>query len=176
MYASTNSGGNSDRLATVNKATGATTNIALISVPDIEGMGTDPSGQLWGTSGTQGILYEIDKVTGIGSNGRAIDNGGDYEAIDCYAFSPTITADLALTKSVDNGTPGEGDTVTYTVTVQNTGPGPATVVQIMDQLPSGVTYVSATPSQGTYNSGSGDWFCRQSCQWCNGDVVDSCDG
>lgn len=158
MYASTNNGGNTDRLATINKATGATTSIALISVPDIEGMGTDPSGQLWGTSGTQGILYEIDKVTGIGSNGRSIDNGGDYEAVDCYAFSPAITADLALTKTVDNGTPGEGDTVTYTVTVQNTGPGPATVVQIMDQLPAGVTYVSATPSQGTYDSSSGDWF------------------
>ena len=54
--------------------------------PDIEGLGTDPSGQLWGTSGTQGILYEIDKLTGVGSNGRTIDNGGDYESVDCFAF------------------------------------------------------------------------------------------
>ena len=158
MYASTNNGGSTDRLATINKATGATTNIALITVPDIEGMGTDPTGQLWGTSGTQGILYEIDKLTGAGSNGRPINNGSDYEAVDCYAFSPAVSADLALTKTVDNPTPGEGETVAYTVTVQNTGPGLATVVQIMDQLPTGVTYLSSTPSQGTYDDTSGDWF------------------
>ncbi len=158
MYASTNSGGSTDRLVTVNKATGATTHIALITVPDIEGLGTDPSGQLWGTSGTQGILYEIDKATGVGSNGRTIDNGGDYESVDCYAISPTVTADLGLTKIVNDSTPREGDTITYTVTVQNFGPGPATVVQLMDLLPAGVTFVSAAPSQGTYDPLSGDWF------------------
>lgn len=158
MYATTNNGGSTDRLVTVNKATGATTHIALITVPDIEGLGTDPTGQLWGTSGTQGILYEINKVTGVGSNGRTIDNGGDYEAVDCYAVSPAVSADLGLTKIVNDASPREGDTITYTVTVQNTGPGPATVVQIMDQLPAGVTFVSATPSQGTYDPPSGDWF------------------
>lgn len=158
MYATTNSGGSSDRLITVNKVTGASTNIALITVPDIEGLGTDPTGQLWGTSGTQGILYEIDKATGVGSNGRTIDNGGDYESVDCYAISPAVTADLGLTKIVNDATPREGDTITYTVTVLNSGPGPATVVQIMDLLPAGVTFVSATPSRGTYDPLSGDWF------------------
>ena len=158
MYAAVNNGGTTDRLATINKTTGATTSISLITVPDIEGLGTDPSGQLWGTSGTQGILYEISKTTGVGSNGRTINNGGDYESVDCYAVSPTISADLALAKIVDDAAPREGDTVNYTVTVTNTGPGPATVVQIMDLLPTGVTFVSAVPGQGTYDSISGDWF------------------
>lgn len=158
MYAATNGGGSTDRLATINKSTGATTHIALITVQDIEGLGTDPTGQLWGSSGTQNTLYEINKATGVGSNGRAINNGGDYEAVDCYAISPAVSADLALLKVVDDATPNEGDTVNYTVTVTNTGPGPATVVQIMDLLPAGVTYVSAVPGQGTYDSISGDWF------------------
>jgi len=158
MYASVNSGGSSDRLIRINKSTGATSDVALITVPDIEGLGTDPSGQLWGTSGTQRILYEIDKLTGVGSNGRAIDNGGDYESVDCYAFSPSVTADLSVGKTVDDATPAEGDTVTYTVTVTNAGPGPATVVQLMDLLPSGVTLVSATPGQGTYDAITGAWF------------------
>jgi uncharacterized repeat protein (TIGR01451 family) len=158
MYAAVNNGGTTDRLATINKSTGATTSISLITVPDIEGLGTDPSGQLWGTSGTQGILYEISKTTGVGSNGRTINNGSDYESVDCYAVSPTISADLALTKIVDDAGPREGDTVNYTVTVTNTGPGPATVVQVMDLLPAGVTFVSALPGQGTYDSISGDWF------------------
>ncbi len=157
MYASMNSGGSSDRLVRINKLTGATTNIALITVPDIEGLGTDPSGQLWGTSGTQGILYEINKSTGVGSNGRIIDNGSDYEAVDCYAVSPSVTADLSLGKTVNDATPPEGGSITYTVTVTNLGPGPATVVQVRDQLPAGVTFVSALPGQGTYDPPSGQW-------------------
>jgi uncharacterized repeat protein (TIGR01451 family) len=157
MYASVNSGGSTDRLITINKLTGATTDIAAITVPDIEGLGTDPTGQLWGTSGTQGILYEIDKATGVGSNGRTIDNGSDYESVDCDAFSPSVVADLAVTKAVDKAAPSEGDSVTYTVQVTNTGPSAATVVQISDPLPAGMTFVSATPTQGAYDSATGNW-------------------
>ncbi|NND48113.1 MAG: DUF11 domain-containing protein, partial [Woeseiaceae bacterium] len=158
MYATVNSGGSSDRLIRIDKATGATTDVALITVPDIEGLGTDPSGQLWGTSGTQNVLYEIDKNTGTGSNGRPINNGSDYESVDCYAFSPSVVADLGVTKTVDDPLPPEGDTVTYTVTVTNAGPSTATVIQLSDALPAGVTFVSASPGQGTYDSATGDWF------------------
>ena len=158
MYAAVNSGGSTDRLIRVNKVTGATTDVALITVPDIEGLGTDPTGQLWGTSGTQRILYELDKATGIGSNGRPINNGSDYESVDCYAFSPSVVADLAVTKIVDDAAPAEGATATYTVTTTNTGPGIATVVQLSDVLPAGVTFASAVASQGTYNSTTGAWF------------------
>ena len=158
MYAAVNSGGSTDRLITINKATGATTDVALITVPDIEGLGTDSTGQLWGTSGTQGILYELNKVTGVGSNGRPINNGGDYEAVDCYAFSPSVIADLAVTKIVDDAAPVEGANATYTVTATNTGPGIATVVQLSDVLPAGVSFASAVVSQGTYDSITGAWF------------------
>ena len=158
MYAAVNGGGSTDRLIRINKATGATTDVALITVPDIEGLGTDPTGQLWGTSGTQDILYELNKVTGVGSNGRPINNGSDYESVDCYAFSPSVVADLGVAKTVDNAAPPEGGTVTYTVTVTNAGPSPATVVQLSDALPAGVTFVSAIPGQGTYNGTTGDWF------------------
>ncbi len=158
LYAATNNGGSTDRLVIVNKSTGATTDVALITVPDIEGLGTDPSGQLWGTSGTQGILYEIDKFTGVGSNGRTINNGSDYESVDCFAFSPTITADLNVGKTVDDATPAEGAAISYTVTVNNLGPGPATVVQVMDLLPAGVSFFAASPGQGTYDPVAGDWY------------------
>ena len=158
MYASTNSGGSTDRLIVVDKATGATSNVALITVPDIEGLGTDPTGQLWGTSGTQGILYEINKFTGVGSNGRTINNGSDYESVDCFATSPSVTADLSVAKIVDQAVPQENATVSYTVTVSNGGPGIATVVQVMDLLPGGVTFVSGTSTQGTYDAVTGDWF------------------
>jgi uncharacterized repeat protein (TIGR01451 family) len=66
-------------------------------------------------------------------------------------------ADLALAKSVSNATPNVGDTISYTVTLTNLGPDTATNVQVTDALPAGVSFVSATPSAGTYNSAAGLW-------------------
>ena len=66
-------------------------------------------------------------------------------------------ADLALTKTVSDPTPNVGDTITFTVTLTNQGPDAATGVQVTDLLPAGLTFVSATPSQGSYISGTGVW-------------------
>lgn len=52
------------------------------------------------------------------------------------------SADLSVTKTVDNPTPGEGDTIVYTVTVTNLGPADATSVEVTDVVPAGVAYVS----------------------------------
>jgi len=73
-------------------------------------------------------------------------------AIDVQAAS-----DLSLTKNVDDTTPDEAQHVTYTVTLTNGGPDPATGNVVTDLLPAGVTYVSHTPSQGSYVSGTGVW-------------------
>ena len=59
-----------------------------------------------------------------------------------------LKADLALDKTVDDPTPSEGDTITYTVTLTNNGPDTATGVQVTDLLPAGVTYVSEFPHAG----------------------------
>ncbi len=47
--------------------------------------------------------------------------------------------------------------MTFTVTVVNAGPDQATNVAVTDILPSGLTFVSSTPSQGTYNNTTGVW-------------------
>ena len=66
-------------------------------------------------------------------------------------------ADLAVAKTVNDPTPNAGDNVTFTVTLTNLGPNDATGVQVQDLLPSGLTYVSSIPSQGSYDNGTGAW-------------------
>jgi uncharacterized repeat protein (TIGR01451 family) len=67
------------------------------------------------------------------------------------------TADLSLTKTVNNSTPNIGERVVFTILLNNAGPIAATGVQVTDLLPAGLTFVSAVPSQGTYTSGTGVW-------------------
>ncbi|TYP93828.1 conserved repeat domain-containing protein [Fodinibius salinus] len=64
---------------------------------------------------------------------------------------------VAVTKTVNNGNPEEQETITYTITAANDGEIPVSGVEIEDNLPQGLTFVSATASQGTYNNTSGNW-------------------
>jgi uncharacterized repeat protein (TIGR01451 family) len=67
------------------------------------------------------------------------------------------SADLTLSKTVDNPTPTLGDSVTFTIVLTNGGPTDATGILVSDSLPVGLTYVSSTASQGSYDSESGLW-------------------
>ena len=69
----------------------------------------------------------------------------------------TCTSDLSLTKTVDNSTPSIGDVITFTLTVLNSGPFDVSGVQVQDVLPVGLINITATPSVGTYSTGSGIW-------------------
>src|SRR5262249_45305340 len=57
-------------------------------------------------------------------------------------------ADLSVTKSVSNPTPNVGDTITYTVTITNNGPDPATGVRLTDLLPAGLNLLLARAPAG----------------------------
>ncbi|HMB70090.1 MAG TPA: hypothetical protein VKU85_12295, partial [bacterium] len=64
---------------------------------------------------------------------------------------------LSVAADVTPTAPSEGDSVTYTITAANAGPHDATGVEVTDMLPSGVTFVSASASQGAYAAGPGVW-------------------
>ena len=73
------------------------------------------------------------------------------------ALSVQASVDLAVLMMVDNTAPLSGSTIHYTVSVNNTGSNSATGVIVQDQLPAGVTFVSASPNSGTYVASSGVW-------------------
>src|SRR6266571_3894603 len=85
---------------------------------------------------------------------NGIGNGEDDEA--SVAVSPTGTADLSLSKLVNNPTPNVGGTVVFTLTVTNAGPSAATGVAVTDLLPAGFTYVGDTGG-GAYDGVTGLW-------------------
>ncbi len=92
-------------------------------------------------------------VTPIDELGRAFDQ---------FVYGPPAPpADLALTKTAtpvsDPAYPG--DPLTYTLGVQNTGPNAADGVRVTDTLPAGVTFDSATASQGSCLQASGVVSC-----------------
>jgi uncharacterized repeat protein (TIGR01451 family) len=69
-------------------------------------------------------------------------------------------ADLALTKTDSPDPVTVGQTLTYTLTARNNGPAGATGVVLTDTLPGGVTFNSATPSQGSCTQASGTVTCN----------------
>jgi uncharacterized repeat protein (TIGR01451 family) len=72
--------------------------------------------------------------------------------------TPSSTvAGLTIVASADTLKPQPGATVHYTLAVSALGPATSTGVAATDILPSGVTFVSATPSVGTYSSSTGAW-------------------
>ena len=66
-------------------------------------------------------------------------------------------ADLELIKTSNKTVVRPGESMTYTLTLTNKGPGSAPSVKVRDQIPAGLTFVSAAPSVGTYNSSTGIW-------------------
>ena len=65
------------------------------------------------------------------------------------AAPATGSADVSVKKSDSPDPVVTGGTLTYSIQVQNAGPDAATNVVVTDRLPGGVTFVSATTSQGS---------------------------
>jgi uncharacterized repeat protein (TIGR01451 family) len=75
----------------------------------------------------------------------------------------TKKADVSLTQTVNGASTGivivnVGNSVTYLITATNNGPDNATLINIRDYVPVGLTGVTITPGLGTtYNSVTGLW-------------------
>ncbi|MGI0486118.1 DUF11 domain-containing protein [Pantanalinema rosaneae CENA516] len=112
---------------------------------------------------------ELGFNTAASPNDRVFAAFGNTKALDLWTYYPSApeqillniissdTIDLSLRKTVDTPAASLGQNVTFTVTLANAGPATATGVQVTDRLPTGLTFVSATPSQGTYDNTTGLW-------------------
>jgi uncharacterized repeat protein (TIGR01451 family) len=89
----------------------------------------------------------------------AIADAGDH-FLDSWVFLAGESfvsgdVDLELTKSDSPDPVIVNNPLTYTVTVTNSGPDPASGVVVEDVLPQGVTFVGASASQGTATQANG---------------------
>jgi uncharacterized repeat protein (TIGR01451 family) len=105
-----------------------------------------------------------------GTAGQVLSNQASITAVDQPDSNPgdesataTVTVngtDFQVTKTASNTTPAAGQNVTWTITIVNNGPNPATGIVVTDLLPAGVSYVSDTPSVGSFASSgkaAGQW-------------------
>lgn len=133
-----------DYVVTVDKASLATV------CPECTAQTHAPSGDLTASEGQE--LSLTSKVTL--SPGAMTNNDQDW-AFTGVANTAIVKA-IADPAEVPAGGFTPGTSVTYTLTVTNEGPSPATGVIAQDKLPSGVTFVSAQ-GDGTYDAASGKW-------------------
>lgn len=73
--------------------------------------------------------------------------------------SPTNT-DLSITKTASPSPVNAAQSMTYQLAAANNGPADASNVVVTDTLPSQVTFVSATPAQGSCSESSGTVTCN----------------
>lgn len=65
--------------------------------------------------------------------------------------------DINVNKTVDLPSVSGGQTVEYTITVNNKGDTTATGLQVTDQLPANATYIGDDEPNGNYDSATGIW-------------------
>jgi len=117
---------------------------------------------------TSGALRAYGTASDGNTNAPCTGSFGDAKGLDTWTYYPSSTvlaplnivataADIGVTKSVNNATPAVGTNVTFTVTAHNSGPNPTITLQVTDPVPAGLTFVTATASQGAYSSGTGIW-------------------
>jgi uncharacterized repeat protein (TIGR01451 family) len=144
-------------------------NLSFVSAASSQGSYSDATGlwQVGSLAASESATLTLAAAVAAGTVGQTLINTAEVnntEQLDLVANNnadssaiSVTSIDLALSKTVDNPNPQENEALRYTVTVFNNGPDGATGVVINDTLPLSLTFVEASPSQGSYNSGSGAW-------------------
>jgi uncharacterized repeat protein (TIGR01451 family) len=142
--------------------------LGFVSATPSSGTTYDHTSGLWNigalANGASKVLLMTATVTQSGaivnSAARSNSDQPDVNAANDSAsatVNASFSADVSVAKSVSNATPTVGQNVSFTITVTNHGPSPATSVAVTDQLPAALSYVTSVASAGSYDSTSGIW-------------------
>jgi uncharacterized repeat protein (TIGR01451 family) len=96
----------------------------------------------------------VTQTEGTDTTTVTVPSGGTASDIDGYQ---PPTADLSLSKTVDDPTPNVDDVVTFTIQVSNDGPDAATGVSIQDVVPAGYSTITNISGGGTESGGTITW-------------------
>ncbi|MRI00082.1 DUF11 domain-containing protein [Kriegella sp. EG-1] len=105
-------------------------------------------------------IAQITNVDQIDPDSTPNNDDGDQseDDEDSVTISSMNIIDLGITKTVDPSTAEIGDTVVFTITANNLGDIELTNINIVDELPNGYSFVSATTDVGTYDVTTGLWI------------------
>ena len=110
------------------------------------------------TNGAGNVTFNVN-VTGSAVVGETITatatnpQGNTSEFSNCVSYG---AADLGVTKEASAGNIVAGSNITYTITVVNNGPDPASSVTVTDNLPGSLTFVSCLSTGSGVCGGSGN--------------------
>lgn len=109
------------------------------------------------STGTYSNTAEVISVSELDVDSTPGNNNESEDDQQTITPIPIPVSDLLLRKSVNILSPFVGQQVIFTINLTNFGPSDATGVSVMDQLPTGYTYVSHSTTAGIYNEATGMW-------------------
>lgn len=140
--------------------TGANGNSAIDRIGATAPAGGGNGGDGGSIGGSGSYSPEVGEAPGGGGGGSRNGNDQGAGANGMIAITYEVSeTDLTIEKVITDVQPiyYYGDNVEFTITIENLGPDDATGVEVTDLLPDGLTFVSAAPSVGSYNDGTGVW-------------------
>ena len=155
LYAIANSGGAGDHLITLDRNTGALTDVGVLTTDDMEGLGFFNDGTLYGTTGAassiiseRDTLWRINTSNAVATAIAAFVTDGDYESVDCLVGDPNNKSGVVFSDTNGNGILDGGETPVAGVTIEiyrDTGIVPG-VIDAGDRL----LGTAITNASGTY--------------------------
>jgi len=127
--------------------------IDISKVTFVAGTTPDPSTQGTFTVNTSGVVT-FTPVTGFIGTATVKYNIVDGNGLSSQAIITVniLKADLAVTKTAELSVVSGVQNIKYTITVKNNGPNDAQAVVVTDAIPTDLTFLSSTPSVGTYTA------------------------
>lgn len=98
-------------------------------------------------------------VTAFSSDASNLVPNDTNMVMDIFVHDERPAADLAVAKTDSPDPVSKGGTLTYSIVVTNQGPGSAAAVQLTDQLPTSVRFVSVTSTAGSCSEADGTVTC-----------------